>query len=89
MRPTGSLIPGGCTWYKTSVAEFNPEKNLVLTTNGDEVTDPFPFAYCMNCFNLLFPRLVITCKHYSNCKLKFYLTLSAYSTYPLIRTCLA
>ena len=45
MRPTGSLIPGGCTWYKTSIAEFNPEKNLVLTTNGDEVSDLFPFAF--------------------------------------------
>ena len=45
VRPTGSLIPGGCTWYKTSIAEFTPEKNLVLTTNGDEVTDLFSFAY--------------------------------------------
>lgn len=45
VRPTGSLIPGGCTWYKTSIAEFNPEKNLVFTTNGDEVTDLFSFAY--------------------------------------------
>lgn len=45
VRPTGSLIPGGCTWYKTSIAEFNPEKNLVFTTNGDEVTDLFSFVY--------------------------------------------
>lgn len=41
VRPTGSLIPGGCTWYKTSIAEFNPEKNLVLTTNGDEIKYDF------------------------------------------------
>lgn len=39
VRPTGSLIPGGCTWYKTSIAEFNPEKNLVLTAFGDEVIE--------------------------------------------------
>lgn len=41
VRPTGSLIPGGCTWYKTSIAEFSPEKNLVLTTNGDEIKYDF------------------------------------------------
>lgn len=41
VRPTGSLIPGGCTWYKTQVAEFNPEKNLVLTADGNEIKYEF------------------------------------------------
>ena len=42
MRPTESLIPGGCTWHKTRVVEFNPDQNLVLTSNGDEVNGYFP-----------------------------------------------
>ena len=63
MRPTGSLIPGGCAWYKTSIAEFNPEKNLVLTTNGDEVTDLFlQFAFYLKLF--INSSLGITCNDY-------------------------
>ena len=39
VRPTGSLIPPGCTWFKTSVVEFNPDRNLVVTADGREVID--------------------------------------------------
>lgn len=42
VQPTGSLIPGACAWYKTSIAEFNPDQNIVVTTDGDEVID---FSY--------------------------------------------
>ena len=37
VRPTGSLIPPGCTWYQTSVGEFKPDQNLVVTADGQEV----------------------------------------------------
>ncbi|KAJ7321490.1 hypothetical protein OS493_034544 [Desmophyllum pertusum] len=41
VRPTGSLIPSGGTWYKTSVVQFNPEKNLVKTADGNEIKYDF------------------------------------------------
>lgn len=47
MRPTESLIPGGCTWHKTRVVEFNPDQNLVLTSNGDEVNGYFHYNYVL------------------------------------------
>ena len=39
VRPTGSLIPPGCTWFKTKVVEFNPDKNIVVTADGSEVIE--------------------------------------------------
>lgn len=39
MRPTGSLIPHGCTWFKTKAAEFKPDKNIVVTADGNEVCE--------------------------------------------------
>ena len=47
MRPTESLIPRGCTWHKTRVVEFNPDQNLVLTSNGDEVNGYFHYNYVL------------------------------------------
>ncbi|XP_068711230.1 sulfide:quinone oxidoreductase, mitochondrial-like [Montipora foliosa] len=37
VRPTGSLIPPGCTWFKSKVVEFNPDKNIVVTADGKEI----------------------------------------------------
>lgn len=37
VRPTSSLIPSDCTWFKTKVVEFNPEKNIIVTADGNEV----------------------------------------------------
>ena len=37
MRPSASLIPNGCTWLKTAAVEFNPDKNIVITADGNEV----------------------------------------------------
>ena len=39
VRPTGSLIPPGCTWFKSKVVEFNPDKNIVVTADGKEVSN--------------------------------------------------
>ena len=39
VRPTGTLIPPGCTWFKTKVVEFNPDKNIVVTADGSEVIE--------------------------------------------------
>ena len=45
VRPTGSLIPPGCTWYQTSVGEFKPDQNLVVTADGQEVQTECNFVY--------------------------------------------
>ena len=45
VRPTGSLIPPGCTWYQTSVGEFKPDQNLVVTADGQEVQIECNFVY--------------------------------------------
>lgn len=44
VRPTGSLIPPGCTWYQTSVGEFKPDQNLVVTADGQEIAYEFLFV---------------------------------------------
>ncbi|XP_067874438.1 sulfide:quinone oxidoreductase, mitochondrial isoform X2 [Heterodontus francisci] len=37
-RSTASVIPSGVTWIKSSVQEFDPDKNLVRTDDGKEVS---------------------------------------------------
>jgi len=37
MRPMESLIPSGTKWLKTSVTEFKPEENVVMTASGERV----------------------------------------------------
>lgn len=37
VRPTSSLISSHCTWFKTKVVEFNPEKNIIVTADGNEI----------------------------------------------------
>ena len=53
MRPTGSLIPNGCTWLKTKAAEFKPDKNIVVTADGDEVTECFCFLFASKLYNVM------------------------------------
>ena len=53
MRPTGSLIPNGCTWLKTKAAEFKPDKNIVITADGDEVTECFCFLFTSKLYNVM------------------------------------
>ncbi|XP_069767458.1 sulfide:quinone oxidoreductase, mitochondrial [Narcine bancroftii] len=37
-RPTASVIPSGVTWIKSKVQELDPDKNLVRTDDGKELT---------------------------------------------------
>uniref|UniRef100_UPI00398EE831 sulfide:quinone oxidoreductase, mitochondrial n=1 Tax=Pristiophorus japonicus TaxID=55135 RepID=UPI00398EE831 len=37
-RSTASVIPSGVTWIKSRVQEFDPDKNLVRTDDGKEVS---------------------------------------------------
>lgn len=37
-RPTASIIPSGVTWIKSRVQELDPDKNLVRTEDGKELT---------------------------------------------------
>jgi len=41
VRPSASLIPNGCTWLKTAAVEFNPDKNIVITADGNEISYEF------------------------------------------------
>lgn len=36
-RPMASLIPKGATWIQAAVEAFQPEKNVLLLNNGDQV----------------------------------------------------
>jgi NADH dehydrogenase FAD-containing subunit len=40
-RPMGSVLPKKAEWIKDSVAEFDPDRNVIVTKGGDEIAYEF------------------------------------------------
>ena len=37
-RPMQDVMPKKATWFKSAVAEFNPDENALVTASGDKVS---------------------------------------------------